>query len=143
MPLTVVSVAPSGSGVSAGAPITVQFSTDLAPDSPLPTLSPPVAGTWAVLSPSLLQYQATGPLVPGTTYGLEVDGHGCIVADPDTGAVRASAAVGTGRDGSVLGYISGMTALDRRIYAIFTGSAGGRYVTTLIEMTPPAACFAG
>ena len=31
----------------------------------MPTLSPPVAGTWAVLSPSLLEYQATGPLVPG------------------------------------------------------------------------------
>lgn len=26
------------------------------------------------------------PLVPQTTYGLEVDGHGCIVADPATGA---------------------------------------------------------
>lgn len=26
------------------------------------------------------------PLVPQTTYGLEVDGHGCIVADPETGA---------------------------------------------------------
>jgi glutamate synthase (NADPH) small chain len=26
------------------------------------------------------------PLVPKTTYGLDVDGHGCIVADPETGA---------------------------------------------------------
>ena len=26
------------------------------------------------------------PLVPQTTYGLEIDGHGCIVADPQTGA---------------------------------------------------------
>jgi hypothetical protein len=26
------------------------------------------------------------PLVPRTTYGLEVDQHGCIVADPQTGA---------------------------------------------------------
>ena len=26
------------------------------------------------------------PLVPRTTYGLEVDRHGCIVADPQTGA---------------------------------------------------------
>ena len=26
------------------------------------------------------------PLVPQTTYGLEIDGHGCIVADPKTGA---------------------------------------------------------
>jgi glutamate synthase (NADPH) small chain len=26
------------------------------------------------------------PLVPRTTYGLDVDGHGCIIADPETGA---------------------------------------------------------
>ena len=26
------------------------------------------------------------PLVPQTTYGLDVDSHGCIVADPKTGA---------------------------------------------------------
>jgi len=26
------------------------------------------------------------PLIPRTTYGLEVDSHGCIVADPETGA---------------------------------------------------------
>jgi glutamate synthase (NADPH/NADH) small chain len=35
------------------------------------------------------------PLVPQTTYGLEVDDHGCIVADPDTGA--------TSRDGVFAG----------------------------------------
>jgi lipoprotein-anchoring transpeptidase ErfK/SrfK len=64
--LTVVSTAPSGDNVDSGAVISVQFSTDLAPGSPLPTLSPPVAGQWAVLSPSLLQYQATAPLVPAT-----------------------------------------------------------------------------
>ncbi len=26
------------------------------------------------------------PLIPQTTYGLEVDSHGCVVADPETGA---------------------------------------------------------
>jgi glutamate synthase (NADPH/NADH) small chain len=26
------------------------------------------------------------PLVPRTTYGLDVDAHGCVVADPQTGA---------------------------------------------------------
>ena len=72
--LTVSSVSPTGSSVAAGSTITVQFSTDLAPNSPLPTLSPPVAGTWAVLSPSLLEYQATGPLVPGATETVTVPG---------------------------------------------------------------------
>jgi peptidoglycan hydrolase-like protein with peptidoglycan-binding domain len=72
--LKVLSTTPTGSSVSAGSTIAVQFSTDLAPGSPMPTLSPPVAGAWAVLSPSLLQYQATGPLVPGATETITVPG---------------------------------------------------------------------
>ena len=40
----------------------------------MPTLNPPVAGAWAVLSPSLLEYQATGPLVPGATETITVPG---------------------------------------------------------------------
>ena len=72
--LTVDSVSPTGANVSAGSTVMVQFSTDLAPGSPMPTLSPPVAGTWAVLSPSLLEYQATGPLVPGATETLTIPG---------------------------------------------------------------------
>src|SRR5271167_1049019 len=58
--LTVDSVSPTGANVAAGSTVTVQFSTDLAPGSAMPTLSPPVTGSWAVLSPSLLEYQATG-----------------------------------------------------------------------------------
>ena len=72
--LTVSSVSPTGANVAAGSTITVQFSTDLAPNSPMPTLSPPVAGAWAVLSPSLLEYQASGPLVPGATETVTVPG---------------------------------------------------------------------
>ena len=73
-PLTVVSTSPTGTGVAGGSTISVQFSTDLAPGSPMPTLTPAVAGTWSVLSPSLLQYQATGPLVPGATETITVPG---------------------------------------------------------------------
>ncbi len=72
--LKVLSTSPTGTSVAAGSTISVQFSTDLAPNTPLPTLDPPVAGSWAVLSPSLLQYQATGPLVPGATETLTVPG---------------------------------------------------------------------
>jgi lipoprotein-anchoring transpeptidase ErfK/SrfK len=72
--LSVLSTAPTGSGVDSGSVISVQFSTDLAPGSPMPTLSPAVAGQWAVLSPRLLQYQATAPLVPGTTETITVPG---------------------------------------------------------------------
>ena len=72
--LTVTSVSPTGANVSAGSTVAVQFSTDLAPGSPMPTLTPPVAGAWAVLSPSLLEYQASGPLVPGATETITVPG---------------------------------------------------------------------
>jgi peptidoglycan hydrolase-like protein with peptidoglycan-binding domain len=73
-PLTVLSSTPSGTAVDSGSTIAVQFSTDLAPGSPMPTLDPPVSGRWAVLSPSLLQYQATAPLVPGATETITVPG---------------------------------------------------------------------
>jgi peptidoglycan hydrolase-like protein with peptidoglycan-binding domain len=78
--LSVLSTAPIGANVDSGSVISVQFSTDLAPGSPMPTLSPPVAGQWAVLSPTLLQYQATAPLVPVTQETITVpDGaHGVV-----------------------------------------------------------------
>jgi peptidoglycan hydrolase-like protein with peptidoglycan-binding domain len=72
--LTVASISPAGMNVVAGSTISVQFSTDLAPNSPMPTLSPAVAGSWAVLSPTLLQYEASGPLVPGATETITVPG---------------------------------------------------------------------
>jgi peptidoglycan hydrolase-like protein with peptidoglycan-binding domain len=74
VPLTVVSTAPTGTNVAAGSTISVQFSTDLAPGSPMPTLSPPIAGQWVALSSSLLQYEATGPLVPGATETITIPG---------------------------------------------------------------------
>jgi hypothetical protein len=48
--LQVVSVTPAASakGVNGADPITVQFSTPLAATSPMPTLSPEVAGNWQV-----------------------------------------------------------------------------------------------
>jgi peptidoglycan hydrolase-like protein with peptidoglycan-binding domain len=72
--LRVTSTSPTGDNVGGGAAISVQFSTDLAPGSPMPTLSPAVAGQWAVLSPTHLQYQATQPLVPGAVETVTVPG---------------------------------------------------------------------
>lgn len=73
-PLTVVRTTPTGTNVNGASIIAVQFSTALAPRSPMPTLSPAVPGRWAVLSPTLLQYEATEPLVPGTMEALTVKG---------------------------------------------------------------------
>lgn len=64
---------------------------------------------------------------------------GC--ADPDSGALRADAPVGSSPNGSTPGYISGMAALNGKVYAIFSGSVHGRDETALIEMTPPHACL--
>ncbi len=72
--LSVTSVSPTGTNVAAGSTLTVQFSTDLAPNSPMPALNPPVTGAWVALSPSLLEYQASGPLVPGATETITVPG---------------------------------------------------------------------
>jgi peptidoglycan hydrolase-like protein with peptidoglycan-binding domain len=48
--LQMVSVSPAAGakGVNGTSPIRVQFSEPLAPDSPMPTLSPSIAGHWAV-----------------------------------------------------------------------------------------------
>jgi peptidoglycan hydrolase-like protein with peptidoglycan-binding domain len=72
--LSVAATSPTGTNVAAGSTISVQFSTDLAPGSPMPTLYPPIPGEWSILSPSLVQYQATGPLVPGATEFIHVPG---------------------------------------------------------------------
>jgi peptidoglycan hydrolase-like protein with peptidoglycan-binding domain len=72
--LTVVSVTPTGTAVAAGSTLAVQFSTPLAPGSPMPTLTPAVSGAWVALSPSLLQFQSAGPLVPGTAETITVPG---------------------------------------------------------------------
>ena len=72
--LRVVSTSPSGTAVVAGSTIEVELTTALAPNSPMPTLSPSVAGAWAVLSPRLLEYETAGPLVPGATETITVPG---------------------------------------------------------------------
>ncbi len=72
--LRVVSTSPTGTGVVAGSTIQVELTTALAPNSPMPTLTPSVAGAWAVLSPRLLEYETAGPLVPGATETITVPG---------------------------------------------------------------------
>ena len=44
------------------------------PGQPHAHLTPAVPGQWVALSPSLLQFQATGPLVPGATETITVPG---------------------------------------------------------------------
>ena len=72
--LTVSSVSPTGTNVAAAPPSRCSSPQTSRPTARMPTLSPAVAGSWAVLSPSLLEYQATGPLVPGATETVTVPG---------------------------------------------------------------------
>jgi lipoprotein-anchoring transpeptidase ErfK/SrfK len=75
-PFTVASTTPTAgaTGVDPGATLAVTLSQPLAANSPLPTLSPPVAGTWTKVTPTHLQFSATAPFVPSTTETLSIPG---------------------------------------------------------------------
>lgn len=68
-PLNVVSVNPPDgtTSVPSDATISVQFTVPLGPNTPTPTLSPPVAGAWQAVTPTTLAFVATSPLVPSST----------------------------------------------------------------------------
>jgi len=73
-PLDIVAVSPvdGASGVPSNATITVQFSEPLAAHTPVPTLTPAVAGSWQQLTPTTLAFAATAPLVPSSSETLTV-----------------------------------------------------------------------
>jgi len=75
VPLKVISVSPAdGShGANGAAPITVKFSTALSPQTPLPTLSPSVKGSWQVSGDTATFTPATG-FMPDTTVRVSVPG---------------------------------------------------------------------
>jgi peptidoglycan hydrolase-like protein with peptidoglycan-binding domain len=73
-PLRVVSVTPGDSrGVNGGAPIKVTFSSALAPATPLPSLSPKIAGSWQVSGDTAAFAPSVG-YQPGTTVTLKIPG---------------------------------------------------------------------
>lgn len=65
-PLQVVSTSPASGATAIGlsSDITVQFSAPLADDTPNPTLSPNVPGTWSLVGSSTLMFQPTGYFTP-------------------------------------------------------------------------------
>ena len=88
-PLTVASVSPvdGAAGVPSDTTVTVTFSSPLSAHTPLPTLTPPVAGTWQHLGSSTLVFVASAPFVPSST---------------ETVTVPAGAGGITGSDGQTL-----------------------------------------
>jgi hypothetical protein len=75
VPLKLVSVSPSGGshGVNGAGQITVTFSSALSPQTPLPTLSPSIKGSWQVSGDTATFTPATGFLAD-TTVQVKVPG---------------------------------------------------------------------
>ncbi len=65
---------PGSTDVPADSALIVTLSSPLAPDSPMPEISPPMLGTWAQVSPSSLVFTPSGSWVPGTALTMTVPG---------------------------------------------------------------------
>jgi peptidoglycan hydrolase-like protein with peptidoglycan-binding domain len=85
-PLRLLSVSPAGGtrDANGGGPVTLTFSSALAPSTPLPTFSPKVAGSWKV-SGATATFTPSSGFLPDTKVTLSIPG----------GMTGASAAAGT------------------------------------------------
>jgi L,D-transpeptidase catalytic domain/Bacterial Ig-like domain len=86
-PLRLLSVSPAGGDADAngGAPVKLTFSAALSPSTPLPTLTPKVAGSWQVSGPTATFTPSSGYL-PGTRVTLKVPAGTTGMAAQDTAA---------------------------------------------------------
>ena len=95
-PLRVVSVTPASGthGVNGGAPVTVTFSSALAPNSPLPTLSPKISGSWQVAGDTATFTPSYG-FLPRTNVTVRIPGGngGVQGAAAATGTLKTSQSV--------------------------------------------------
>jgi lipoprotein-anchoring transpeptidase ErfK/SrfK len=103
-PLVVTAVTPGSgtSGVATNAPLTVAYSEPLAAKPPLPTLNPPVAGTWSV-SGSVLTFVPAGGWLPYATETVTVPpGATAVVGGRKTSSKVATTTTFTVQHGSDL-----------------------------------------
>jgi len=70
--VTWASPSPGASNVSPDTLITLRLAEPLAADSPMPRLSPAVAGSWTLSSPTTLVFQPTTTFVPGASESVIV-----------------------------------------------------------------------
>jgi peptidoglycan hydrolase-like protein with peptidoglycan-binding domain len=104
-PMNIVAVDPvdGAAGVPSDTTVRVQFSEPLAAHSPLPTLSPPVAGSWQQITPTTLAFVATAPLVPSSTETVTVPaGAGGVVSSGGVALGQAATVHFTVADGTTL-----------------------------------------
>jgi len=66
--------APNATNVPSDSALSVQFTVPLAADSPVPSLSPAIPGSWVQTSSDILAFDATAPLPPGATVSVSVPG---------------------------------------------------------------------
>jgi hypothetical protein len=88
-PLKLLSMTPAGGArhANGGAPITLKFSSALSPQTPLPTLSPSIKGSWKVSGAAATFTPASG-YAPDTTVTVKVPGG-------QDGMLGAAASAGT------------------------------------------------
>jgi hypothetical protein len=100
-PLRVLSVTPAGGDRDAngGDPITVKFSSALSPQTPLPTLSPSVAGSWQVSGD-------TATFTPKSGYAADTTVRVKVPGGTD-GMLAAAASAGTLKKASVTSFTTG------------------------------------
>jgi hypothetical protein len=133
VPLQVLSVSPAAGakGVNGAAPIRVQFSAPLAANTPMPTLSPHLAGTWQVEGDTAVFTPATGYFentrvtlkIPGGVNGMiSVDG-----ASAGSGGLLASGTTESFTTGS-FGTLALQQALTKLGYLPFTWTPKSRTV---------------
>jgi len=95
-PLRLLSVSPAGGShhANGGAPVTLTFSSALSPGTPLPTLTPKIAGSWQV-SGATVTFTPSYGYVPGTTVTLKIPGGtaGMAGAAASAGTLGASSRV--------------------------------------------------
>ena len=104
-PLNIVSVNPvdGASGVPSDTTVSVQFSEPIAAHSPLPSLSPPVAGSWQQVTPTTLTFAAAAPLVPSSTETVTVPaGAGGVVSSGGVALGQGATVHFTVAEGSTL-----------------------------------------
>jgi len=91
-PLTLLSVSPADGTrhANGGGPITLTFSSALSPATPLPTLSPKIAGNWTV-SGATATFTPSYGYAPGTKVRLKVPGGSAGMA----GAAASAGTLGT------------------------------------------------
>jgi hypothetical protein len=92
-PLHLLSVSPAGGtrDANGGAPITLTFSSALSASTPLPTLSPQIAGGWKV-SGATATFTPSSGYLPGTSVTLKIPG-GMAGAAASAGTLKKSSSV--------------------------------------------------